>query len=157
MATIQPDDSVRLWNVTDPGHPKAVGAPLFGHTSNVLAMAFSPDGNVLATASVDYSLRLWNVSHPSHPSALAILGKGSLPTYFSSLAFGAHGLLAGTALTYSTSNKSTSARTWLWETDPKRAATRICEVISANPVITRSQWQQYFPGQPYNPPCRGHR
>lgn len=157
MATIQADDSVRLWNIADPGHPKAIGSPLFGHTSNVLAMAFSPDGNVLATASVDYSLRLWNVSHPSRPSALAILGRGSVPAYFSSLAFGSHGLLAGTALTYSTSNKSTSARTWLWETDPKQAATSICDAISANPVITRSQWQQYFPGRPYSPPCPGRQ
>ncbi|HEX3189681.1 MAG TPA: hypothetical protein VHS30_07815, partial [Streptosporangiaceae bacterium] len=49
------------------------------------------------------------------------------------------------------------AQTWLWETDPKRAATSICDAISANLVITRSQWQQYFPGQPYDPPCPGRR
>jgi hypothetical protein len=157
MATIQADYSVRLWSVEDPSRPKGVGASLLGHASNVVAMTFSPDGKTLSTASIDSSLRLWNVSNPSHPSALAILGRGSVPAYFAGLAYGAHGLLAATALTINSDSKSTPAQTWLWETDPKRAATSICDAISANLVITRSQWQQYFPGQPYDPPCPGRR
>jgi WD40 repeat protein len=118
-------------------------------------MAFSPDGKKLATASLDYSLRLWDVSHPGRPASLAIMGRESTPAYFSNLAFGSHGLLAATALT--SSNGSASARTWLWETDPERAAASICAATSASPPITPSQWQQYFPGQQYNPPCPAHR
>ena len=44
LATIRSDYSVQLWDVADPSHPKATGTPLFGHTSNVLAMTFSPNG-----------------------------------------------------------------------------------------------------------------
>jgi WD40 repeat protein len=153
LATIQSDDSVQLWDVADPSHPKATGAPLLGHTSNITAMTFSPNGRKLATASIDYSLRLWDVSNPSQPAATAILGKESTLAYFYSLAFSSNGLLAATALTYGADKKSTAAQTWLWQTDPKQAGAVICAAASPSQTITRVQWQQVFPGQPYNPPC----
>jgi WD40 repeat protein len=34
---------------------------LSGHTANVLALAFSPDGNTLASSGMDNTIRLWNV------------------------------------------------------------------------------------------------
>lgn len=153
LATIRSDYSVQLWDVADPSHPKATGMPLFGHTSNVLAMTFSPNGKKLATASIDYSLRLWDVSNPSQPAAMAVLGKESTLAYFYSLAFSSTGVFAATALTYGADKKSTAAQTWLWQTDPKQAAAAICAAGSSSQVITRAEWQQVFPGQPYNPPC----
>ena len=61
---------MRLWNVTDPAHPAALGQPLTGHTDAVVAVAFSPDGHTLATGSADQTVRLWNVTDPAHPTPL---------------------------------------------------------------------------------------
>ena len=50
-----------------------LSTPLVGHTDGVKAVAFSPNGHILATGSADRSVRLWNVSDPAHPSAVATL------------------------------------------------------------------------------------
>ncbi|MGH3846453.1 MAG: helix-turn-helix domain-containing protein, partial [Pseudonocardiaceae bacterium] len=58
LATGSRDQTVRLWNVTNPTHPAALGAPLTGHTDTVNSVAFSPDGRTLATGSRDQTVRL---------------------------------------------------------------------------------------------------
>ena len=35
LASGSDDDTVRLWDVADPAHPRALGQPLTGHTSAV--------------------------------------------------------------------------------------------------------------------------
>ncbi|BBC34706.1 hypothetical protein SGFS_060000 [Streptomyces graminofaciens] len=70
LATASYDRTVRLWDVSDPGHPTRLGKPLTGHTSWVSSAVFSPDGRTLASAGDDGTIRLWDVSDPGHPTRL---------------------------------------------------------------------------------------
>lgn len=90
LATGGDDHLVRLWNLTDPKHPKPVGKPLAGHTNTVFAVAFSPSGNLLATAGADRTVRLWDLADPAHPIAVGkpLVGHTG---YIYSLAFSADG------------------------------------------------------------------
>lgn len=56
-----------------PVDPLAPGAPavLRGHTDAVTALAFSPDGGTLASASRDTSIRLWSLESGAELSAMA--------------------------------------------------------------------------------------
>ncbi|TQE16822.1 hypothetical protein Sipo8835_42690 [Streptomyces ipomoeae] len=71
LATASYDRTVRLWNVADPSHPKALGKPLTGHTSWVSTAIFSPDGDTLASAGDDGTIRLWDVRDPATPKPIA--------------------------------------------------------------------------------------
>jgi cytochrome c len=55
VATAGEDGRIALWR---PGEPQPV-AVLTGHTAPVVALALSPDGQTLASASWDHSARLW--------------------------------------------------------------------------------------------------
>lgn len=84
------DRTVRLWE-TSRGRELAV---LQGHTGMVLALAFSPDGRLLASGGLDESIRFWNVG--SGPPALR--QSFAWPTgVVSALAFSSDGLLCAAA------------------------------------------------------------
>ncbi|MER6047701.1 AAA family ATPase, partial [Streptomyces sp. NPDC001793] len=103
-------NTVQLWNVTDPSHPVRLGQPLpeDAAVDSILSVAFSPDGHTLAVAghvgdhTRDWAgngiVDLWNVTTPGHP-----VSRGRpVSTKFSSVesvAFSpkGHTLAAGTA------------------------------------------------------------
>ncbi|MFE1838267.1 nSTAND1 domain-containing NTPase [Streptomyces sviceus] len=70
LATAGYDRTVRLWDVSDRRHPKALGKPLAGGTSWVSSAVFSPDGRTLASAGDDGRIRRWDLADPRHPKPL---------------------------------------------------------------------------------------
>ncbi|MFE0805627.1 WD40 repeat domain-containing protein [Streptomyces sp. NPDC058812] len=69
LAAASTDDAlVRLWDVSRPGHPRALPRHLTGHQAPVLTAAFAPDGRTVATGAEDGTVRLWDVSEPARPA-----------------------------------------------------------------------------------------
>jgi WD40 repeat protein/energy-coupling factor transporter ATP-binding protein EcfA2 len=139
VATASVDNTARLWDVRDPRRPHLLDA-LTGHDSSVNKVVFSPDGHTLATASSDNTVRLWDVHDLPRLSLLgALTGHTS---GINSVVFSSNGHTLATASVEGTAR--------LWETNVDTVAARIC---STTPTITQSEWNQYLPGLPYQPPC----
>ncbi len=105
LATASYDRTVRLWDVTDPSRPKALGGPLLGHTSWVSSAVFSPDGRTLASAGDDGTVRLWDLADPSRPEPLGTPLTGDDGTiYLLAFAPGGH--------TLATAGENGTVRLW---------------------------------------------
>jgi eukaryotic-like serine/threonine-protein kinase len=85
------------WSPSVPGRPTTSRTPgselvaFKGHTGAVYGLAFSPDGQMLATASYDGSVRLWNVATGREMGRLSHGGKAT------DVAFSPDGHLLATA------------------------------------------------------------
>ncbi|GAA1002087.1 hypothetical protein GCM10009555_107770 [Acrocarpospora macrocephala] len=141
LASAGADNSVRLWDVGDPREPRAL-AVLNGHTNSVNGMVFTPDGRVLASAGSDRALRIWDVTDPRAPGTATIL-TGHTDALLS-VTYDPDGRTLATG--------GADATVRLWDTDLNHVAVRICAL--AHPRITQTEWNRYFPGLPFTPPCR---
>lgn len=62
--------TVQVWDLADPFNPSQV-ATLTGHSDTVNTVAFSADGQTLATGSDDQTLCMWSVTNAGHSAPLA--------------------------------------------------------------------------------------
>jgi WD40 repeat protein len=75
--------TIQLWDVTDPAYPDTLGwlgqlvrgAPV--SDTAVDSVAFSSDGQTLASGNDDGTIGLWDITDPVHPRLLAQLQTGS--------------------------------------------------------------------------------
>lgn len=124
---------VRLWGVSDPGRPVALGrpVPVDRSVNSILSLAFSPNGRVLAVgghtihngdAGSGGFVDLWSLTSPSHPVLRGRLKSPGVQgfdaaTSIEALAFSPD----GRALVAGNQNKTVS----LWNTaDPNNPAPR---------------------------------
>ncbi|MFF3276037.1 hypothetical protein ACFYWU_34650 [Streptomyces chrestomyceticus] len=67
LVTGSGDNTIRLWDVREPGRPKPMGQPLAGHRDWVYWLQFTRDGHTLASASRDGTVRLWDMRDARRP------------------------------------------------------------------------------------------
>lgn len=63
------DDTIILWDISNPGNPNQIGNPLSNHDDNIESLAFSPDGHLLASGSYK-EIILWDVTDPQSPTPI---------------------------------------------------------------------------------------
>ncbi|MEV6717475.1 helix-turn-helix domain-containing protein [Lentzea sp. NPDC051208] len=142
LATAGDDRTARLWDVSDPRRPAEL-ATLKGHNDNVYSVAFSPGGRTLATAGDDLTVRLWNVTDLRH-----VTGPVTLSGHADAVEVV---IFSPDGRTLFTGGWDKTAR--LLDTDLDRTVIHACDDVRT--VITETEWNRYFPGLRYQPPCPG--
>ncbi|WP_370944815.1 hypothetical protein AB5J62_37695 [Amycolatopsis sp. cg5] len=138
LAAASSDRKVHLWDLTDPAKPRE-RPRIVGGTEGANGVAFGPDGTKLAI-SFQSEAQLWDTTDPDAPVRVAGVREPDAIT-------GAHFSPDGHTVAIGTAKPSV----FLWETDLGRISQRICAL--AEPKITTAEWDRFFPGVPYNPPC----
>jgi WD40 repeat protein len=172
----EPAGVVRLWDLSR----RIVLATLTIHSSDVIAVAFSPDGRTLATSSSDGVVRLWDVTRRTQLASLTVND-----VYVTDVAFSPDGR------TLATSSSDGVVRLWdvtrrsllatltshtapvyavafspdghtlasggvdrtvhIQAIDANQAVAHVC--AEAGTAITREEWAQHIPELPYQPVC----
>jgi WD40 repeat protein len=155
FATVGANGTAALWSVAtqrrtgalmtgdaqgSAGTPTAEGSP-------VAAVAFSPDGTALATASASdgsSSIRLWDTATQQEIGTPMTAGPG--PVY--AVAFSPD----GTTLVTADANDSSGGSARQWDVAfPAGLLTAACAI--ADQSLTRQQWADYAGTQPFQQVC----
>jgi WD40 repeat protein len=136
LATADIDPLVHLWDVRTDYPIRVLDQNVRGL---VLTLEFSPDGTILAVAGGNSPASLWDVA------------TGAQTGPWSGFTVSSHG---------STIDLSSDGRRLLmtqggkgavWDIDPESWARRACAL--ANRTLTRTEWEEFLPGRPYEPAC----
>jgi len=139
LVTGSGDKTARLWDLTAK-NPAAKPVVLVGHEGGINAVAISADNHWLVTGS-DKTPRLWDLT-AKNPAANSVVLAGH-EDIITAIAISAdnHWLLTG-------SNDNTAR---LWNLRLNELIDLACRTAGRN--FYYSEWQQYFPGEPYCKIC----
>ncbi len=136
------DHALILWSAEN---GRRLGDPLVGHQEMVISVAFSPDGKKIASASSDGTVIVWNVA--------TRLGQplGGHTDTVQSVAFSPGGqmLASGSRDGVVLSGIPPASG------DPDAIYRHLCSVVRRN--LTRAEWHQFIPDQPYRRTCSDSR
>jgi WD40 repeat protein len=131
------DPKIRLCNTNDLG--SSLPAPrLEKHKAEVSSLAFSPNGETLASASKDGALILWDVTSAQFVySLLSGSADGGNCKTISAVAFNADGSRL----------VSTGSEVLVWDLSVEGWRTRACKIAGRN--FTEEEWTRYLPDEKY--------
>jgi WD40 repeat protein len=138
------DRSVILW---DPQTGRRLGDPMLGHQDRVSSVSFMTSGHpLIASASDDGTVMIWDTTtRLAEP-----LGEYQRPVQ--SIAFSHDGRFLASGGFDDTVRLMTSLPTSITASDVEQ---RLCNVVRRN--LSLAQWQELFPGQPYEKACPSWR
>nr|WP_225953728.1 WD40 repeat domain-containing protein [Kibdelosporangium phytohabitans] len=135
------DDNVHLWDLTGAGQPRPIGGSLDGPVADLHQLAFHPERDELAAASIDGTVWLWNLTDPHAPEHTATITASADAAMTLAYTHDGAQLAVGT--------RDGTVR--LWRTDLDATLRWLC--TAAGTSITPTEWEQFLPGTPYAPPC----
>ena len=138
-------NQVALFDLSDPARPRQLTV-LTGHTQEVNAVAFSPDGRTLATGGDDNRILLWDTTNPAHVPPSTLLAEDSAEVGALTFVHGGQSLLAADWDTQVsqwrvTNNAPTLAATLSDQEDPSD----IVEALAVSPdsrVLATAEYHQ---------------
>jgi WD40 repeat protein/serine/threonine protein kinase/two-component SAPR family response regulator len=176
------DGSVRQWDVENHQPIGPAAGRIIYHPPGIESIALNPDGNILAAASSDGIIFLWDVEaqqlidrlltgHAGHGGNVAFSPDGatlaagstdgtiSLWDLVTRRAIGqpltghTHWVLG---IAFSPDGKNLASASFdgtvrMWDVDPESWNARVCQIAGRN--LTRAEWEQYLPGEPYRETC----
>ncbi|WP_432793829.1 AAA family ATPase [Rhodococcus ruber] len=90
LASASDDGSVRLWDLSDRGAPRPLGALVSDEPEYLASVAFSPDGTLLAAGGATGAVWIWDVTDRDRPVAL-LTGEVFVPEVVHNVRFGPDG------------------------------------------------------------------
>lgn len=136
LASAGRDGAIALW---DASTLSAIGSPLIGHITYANTLAFSPDSQLLASAGADFYIFLWDVS-TGQPIGKRLTGHTSS---IGALTFNHRGDVLASG--------DNNGNVFLWNLAFDEFAQTLCARAGRN--LTRDEWSQYFPDEPYQATC----
>ncbi|MFQ5858376.1 MAG: WD40 repeat domain-containing protein, partial [Anaerolineae bacterium] len=116
-----------------------IGEPLAGHRSMVQEVAFSPDGQMLASGSSDHTVILWDLA-TRQPIGPPLAGHTDEVW---SVAFSPDGKRLASA--------SLDNTVIVWDLSLESWKERACRIANRN--LTRAEWKQFLGDEPYQKTC----